>query len=145
MSVLTIILYIQGEMVEMTVGSKATKKARAYDIYKHSKARNEVCGNKQGLLLKKFKDESAELCEMIRGTISGGVGEKKAYKSLQTAGSAVALRNIRDFQISRRRFPLFASWRPTQTTMSAMAPLKSGTETDNKRATLTRRKGSLFF
>ena len=40
MSVLTIISYIQGETVEMTVGSEATKKARIYDVYKYFKAMN---------------------------------------------------------------------------------------------------------
>ena len=88
------LMKLQVQMAEKTLGKDAAKN-KIYDVYNYFKARNAACGNTQAELLKKFKQESSVFCEMIKGEISGGIGEKKAYKSLQTAGGCRRLlRNV---------------------------------------------------
>lgn len=61
----------------------STADLKIWDVERHLDQLNQDCGNVADEELKKFKDGSKKLCNLIRAEISGNRGEAKAFRALQ--------------------------------------------------------------
>ena len=77
---------LQEEIVSATFNSAHAENSslRLWDVERHLSQMNEDCGHVADELLSSFSKQSKQFSEMIKASISGGKGESKAYKSLQT-------------------------------------------------------------
>lgn len=77
---------LQDQIVSATFNGEHAERSqlRLFDVARHFEQINSDCGNIADELLAKFNVGSKKVSEMIKADISGGKGEQKAYKSLQT-------------------------------------------------------------
>ena len=94
---LTEMFALQQDIVELTFSSGDSPSAglKIWDAERYLEGRNQELGNVADEELRKFKDGSRRLCNMIKAEISGARGEAKAFRSLQyLQRKNIVLKNI---------------------------------------------------
>lgn len=88
---------LQNEIVALTFNDEhaSTANLKIWDVEKHLDKLNQDCGNIADEELKRFKDGSWKLSNMIKAEISGHRGEDKAFYKLDTLNSEhIILKNV---------------------------------------------------
>ena len=82
---LTEMFLLQKEIVGLTFNEEhaSTADLKIYDVEKQLEQLNQDCGNVADEELKRFKEGSKTLCNLIKAEISGSRGEAKAFRMLQ--------------------------------------------------------------
>lgn len=94
---LTEMLALQQEIVGLTFNGDhaSTADLKIWDVERHLDQLNQDCGNVADEELKRFKDGSKTLCNLIKAEISGSRGEAKAFRTLQYIRSKnIVLKNV---------------------------------------------------
>ncbi len=88
---------LQQDIVRLTFNGddSSTSDLRIWDVERHLEQRNRDCGNVADEELRKFKEGSKALCNLIKAEISGNRGEAKAFRFLQNIRTRnIILRNV---------------------------------------------------
>ena len=94
---LTEMFELQREIVALTFNDEhaATANLKIWDVERHFEQLNQDCGNVADEELKRFKEGSKKLCNLIKAEVSGNRGEGKAFRTLQYIHSKnIVLRNV---------------------------------------------------
>ena len=88
---------LQSEIVALTFNDEhaATANLKIWDVERHLEQLNQDCGNIADEELKRFKDGSWKLSNLIKAEISGNRGEYKAFSKLDTLHTDhIILKNV---------------------------------------------------
>lgn len=88
---------LQSEIVALTFNDEhaVTANLKIWDVEKHLEQLNQDCGNVADEELKRFKDGSWKLSNLIKAEISGNRGEYKAFSKLDTLNTDhIILKNV---------------------------------------------------
>lgn len=94
---LTEMFALQDEIVELTFKGETTSTTdmKIWDAENHLEQLNQYLGNVADEELKRFKEGSKRLCNLIKAEISGNRGEAKAFRTLQYIQSQnIILKNV---------------------------------------------------
>ena len=75
---------LQEEVVKLTFGNdqREIEKLRIWDVERYFERKNEELNGAATVELEAFEEDCKDLCNMIKGIISGSRGEAKAFRSL---------------------------------------------------------------
>ena len=88
---------LQQEIVGLTFNGEhaSTADLKIWDVERHLEQLNQDCGNVADEELKRFKEGSKTICNLIKAEISGNRGETKAFRTLQYIHSQnIILKNV---------------------------------------------------
>ena len=94
---LTEMFALQQEIVGLTFNGEhaSTADLKIWDVERHLEQLNQDCGNVADEELRRFKEGSKTLCNLIKAEISGNRGEAKAFRTLQYIRSKhIILKNV---------------------------------------------------
>ena len=94
---LTEMFALQQEIVGLTFNGEhaSTADLKIWDVERHLEQLNQDCGNVADEELRRFKEGSKTLCNLLKAEISGNRGEAKAFRTLQYIRSKhIILKNV---------------------------------------------------